>query len=79
MNRINAFELVATTIAQQFGVPIESISEATVALDVDGWDSFSNGILIMTLEERAGRPLPFDELSNATNVGEMAAILAGAG
>lgn len=70
------FRTVAEAIARQFNIDASAVSPATVAMDVDGWDSFSNGLLIMALEEAVGRPLPFDELVAAENVGEMAAVVA---
>ena len=71
-----AFSIVAEAIARQFSVPADSITPETVALDVDGWDSFSNGLLIMAIEDAVGRPLPFDELAGADNVGDMARVVA---
>jgi acyl carrier protein len=70
------FRIVAEAIARQFNIDASEVSPATVAMDVDGWDSFSNGLLIMALEEAVGRPLPFDALVAAENVGEMAAVVA---
>ena len=71
-----AFRIVSRAIAQQFNIACETITAETVALDVAGWDSFSNGLLIMAMEDAAGRPLPFDDLAAADNVGEMAVIIA---
>ena len=70
------FRIVAEAIARQFNIDANAVGPATVAMDVDGWDSFSNGLLIMALEEAVGRPLPFDELMASENVGEMADVVA---
>ena len=70
------FRTVAEAIARQFNIDAGSVTPATVAMDVDGWDSFSNGLLIMALEDAVGQPLPFDDLVAAENVGEMAAVVA---
>lgn len=75
MKDTTAFSLVSQAIAQQFSVDRELITVETVAADVPGWDSFSNGILIMALEDAAGRQFPFDELTEAGNVGEMIAVI----
>lgn len=75
MTRDQALTIISNAIADQFGVAADSVTESTVALDVAGWDSFSNGLLIMAIEEKAGCPLPFDELAEAENVGAMADIL----
>lgn len=75
MTRDQALAIVSGAIASQFGVAAESVTEDTVALDVAGWDSFSHGLLVMAIEEKAGAPLPFDELASAANVGELADIV----
>jgi acyl carrier protein len=71
-----AFSIVAQAIARQFSVEVDSVTPATVALDVEGWDSFSNGLLIMAIEDTVGRSLPFNELAEADNVGDMAQVIA---
>lgn len=71
-----AFNIVAEAIAREFNVSADTVSRETVALDIDGWDSFSNGMLIMAIEEAVGGPLPFDDLASAANVGEMADVVA---
>lgn len=71
-----ALRIVRTTVATQFSVPLDQIAAQTVALDVPGWDSFSNGLLIMALEDAVGRTLPFDRLVSADDVGGMAEIIA---
>lgn len=76
MDRAVAFDIVTKAIASQFSVSIDSITEDTVAIDVAGWDSFSNGLLVMALEDATHKPLPFDDLASANNVGEMIDIIA---
>lgn len=75
MTRDQALAVISQAIASQFDIAADSVTESTVALDVAGWDSFSNGLLIMAIEEKTGCPLPFDELVEADNVGAMADIL----
>jgi len=70
-----AFELVRTTIADEFRVDASTVTTETVASDVDGWDSFSHCNLIMAIESRLGCALPFDELLEAGNVGELSGIV----
>lgn len=72
---MRAYDIVVEAISRQFNHPVDYINEKTVALDVPGWDSFSNGMLIMRLEEMCGKQLPFDEVYSAGNVGEMAAVV----
>lgn len=71
-----ALKIVRTAVATQFSVSLDQVTAQTVALDVVGWDSFSNGLLIMTLEDAVGRTLPFDRLVSADDVGGMAEIIA---
>lgn len=71
-----AFDLVRKAIAQQFRIAEDCIKGQTVAADVPGWDSFSNGMLIMDLESLTGVPLPFDAMVEATDVEAMAQIIA---
>lgn len=77
MTDAKAFQIVSVAIARQFNIPADTITAETVALDVPGWDSFSNGLLIIAMEEAVGRPLPFDAMASAANVGEMATVVAG--
>lgn len=76
MNSGAAFQLVASAIAEQFGVEAGLVSLRTVAADVPGWDSFSNGLLIMSIEEKLGTVLPLAEILDAGDVGAMADIVA---
>lgn len=70
-----ALDLVRTTIATEFRIEAATVTSETVAADVDGWDSFSHCNLIMAIESRLGCTLPFDELIEAGNVGELARIV----
>ncbi|MFM1988715.1 MAG: Phosphopantetheine attachment site [Pseudomonadota bacterium] len=75
MERDRAFELVRTTIATEFRVEESLVTAETVASDVAGWDSFSHCNLIMAIESRLGCSLPFDELLEAGNVGDLCDIV----
>lgn len=75
MDRDCAFELVAEAIAKEFGVDKSSVKAETVSADVAGWDSFSHGMLILTLEDRLNTVLPVDRLLEAANVGELVDIV----
>ena len=66
---------VRAAIAEQFSVPVERITDATTALDVPGWDSLANGLLLMELESRLGRELPIELLTDSQDVGRLTAAL----
>ena len=76
MDYAAALDVTLSTIAKEFRVPKEQLSEATTASDVDGWDSFSHGMLIMAIEDQIGAALPLDRMLEAENVGTLAALVA---
>ena len=67
--------IVRDTIARMFNFPKDKLTAATTAADVPGWDSFSHGQLILELENRLDVQLPIEKLFNATNIGELVAII----
>lgn len=75
-DKARALQIVAEAISRQFHVAADQITGETVALDVPGWDSFSNGLLLMALEDIVGSQLPFDDMTSAENVDQMADIVA---
>ena len=64
-------QIVFSTIGEIFGVDPHSISRATVAEDVDGWDSLSHTILILRLEKTLKVGIDDQTAQNAANVGEL--------
>jgi acyl carrier protein len=75
MDQSQALHLVRAVIAEEFKIDVLHVTQETVATDVAGWDSFSHCNLIMSLESRIGCVLPFDELMEAGNVGELSQIV----
>lgn len=71
MTRQELADIVLSSIAQQFGVGRQILSEATVASDVAGWDSFAHGQLLLEIETRLRRPLRLDNLFSAKTVGDL--------
>ncbi len=55
-----------------------TISAATTAQDVDGWDSLSHTMLLMKIEDELGCELPLDRVYGAANVGDLIDIAADA-
>lgn len=54
------------------------VTDATVASDVDGWDSLSHSILIMKIEEEFGTDLPMERIYEVNNVGELVDLIGAA-
>ncbi len=67
---------VFATIAETFAVPLETISRATVADDVDGWDSLGHSILMTRLSRTFAIPIGEDIASGPENCGALADALA---
>jgi len=63
--------IVVATIAETFKVPVSDISPRTVAAEIDGWDSVSNSLLYLALEEKFATELPIERLIGIENVGEL--------
>jgi acyl carrier protein len=58
-------------IADTFIVDPAAITRATTAADVDGWDSVSHAMLIMTIEEKYGVRFPDREVFSFQDVGAL--------
>ena len=56
-------------IADFFSVPVESITDKTLADDIQGWDSLANAEIILGLEEHLGVDLDVEELLELDDVG----------
>lgn len=67
---------VRDTIAEQFHVPAETVTEDTIASRVPGWDSLSHTLLLLRIEDRFGIELPADEVFDLANVGDLAGLVA---
>lgn len=70
--------VIRDQISRMFDVPPDSVTEETMAADIDGWDSLSHTILLLNIERALGRKLPIDDTTEARNVGELARICAAA-
>ncbi len=63
-------------IADVFMVDPARLSAASTAADVPGWDSVSQVMLVMEIEDAFNVALPTELLSEAANIGELAKLLA---
>ena len=52
-----------------------TVTEATAAKDVDGWDSISNLFLIDELEKTFNIKFELDDILNAQNIGDLATVI----
>ena len=64
-------EVVRKCISRRFGLAPSSITDATVAADVAGWDSLAYAELLMMIEQGVGVDLPVHDLLHADNVGHL--------
>lgn len=67
-------EVVIRIVARHFRADAASITAATTALDVKGWDSLSHALLLMRLERDLGVRLDPRAAFQATNVEDLAAM-----
>ena len=66
--------IVKTFIAKFFSCPVEQITDATVADDIEGWDSMANAEIVLALEEQLNVELEIEDLIELDNVGLMVKI-----
>jgi acyl carrier protein len=59
------FDIVAST----FRCDLASVTRATTAGDVDGWDSLSHAVLLLTIERHFGIKLDLTTILDVDNVG----------
>ncbi|WP_404421987.1 acyl carrier protein [Nibricoccus sp. IMCC34717] len=55
--------------------PNISLMPATKATDVRGWDSLSQTMILLRIEEQFGFEIPIEDSLLLANVGELAALL----
>ena len=67
---------VAAIIRQTFHQPKAEVSRDTVALDIDGWDSLSQTMLVLEIEKRFAVRLPTDRVYDLADVGELVDLIA---
>lgn len=67
---------VAAVVGRTFRVCQKvKIDRHTTSTDIDGWDSLSHALLIMGVEEEFGVSLPFDEVYQLGDVGELVDLI----
>jgi len=64
-------ETVLSHIATYFSVSADQVTPATVASDIEGWDSMANAEIILGLEDALACELDPDDLFELENVGRL--------
>ena len=62
-------------IGETFGVNQSEISDSTVFLELDGWDSMAHMMFITSLEEEYSIDFEGDDIVDVSNVGELKELL----
>lgn len=75
MSETTTFQDVAGIIGARLMVDPASLTRATTAEDVDGWDSVTHTLLIMEVERQMKVSLPFDDAFELANIGELADLV----
>jgi acyl carrier protein len=71
MNRNEIFEKVQNIFRNNFDDDSLIISDTTTANDVEGWDSFEQINLLVTMEEEFGVKFNVEQVAKLKNVGDM--------
>lgn len=76
MCKAEIFEKLTEIFRDVFDDEELTISEATTAADVDGWDSLTHITLLATVEDEFGVKFSMKAVQHLANVGELAALIA---
>ena len=75
MSREEVFAAQDEVFQDEFDDETLHVTDATVADDIDGWDSLEHIDLIIAVERRFGIKFTMGEVNGMKNVGEMADII----
>lgn len=75
MTRDEVFAALDEVFQAEFDDETIHVTDATVADDIDGWDSLEHIDLIIAIERRFGIKFTMGEVNGMKNVGEMADII----
>jgi acyl carrier protein len=73
----NTMDILTDIFRQVFDNPDINLHPETTANDVEGWDSFSHTLLLMTIESRYKITFTQNEFLGFKNVGEIANCIRG--
>jgi acyl carrier protein len=71
----DTLERVRQVAAETFGCDPKTIGPATVAADVEKWDSLRHLIFISALEQEFGIEFDMDAIGGLTNVGGLLSVI----
>lgn len=69
---MNVLETIQRTMRSTFLDDAIQISRETTAIEVDGWDSLSHSMLILSLEQAFSVQMDVEITNRCVNVGELA-------
>jgi len=75
MTREEVFERLNDVFRDEFDDEELTVTDATVAQDVDGWDSLAHINLMAAIEDEFDIKFGMKEVNNMKNVGEMVDII----
>lgn len=75
MTREQVFERLNSVFQEVFDDETIKVNDATVADDIEDWDSFEHINLIVAVEEEFGFKIPMGKTVTMKNVGEMVDII----
>jgi acyl carrier protein len=73
MTEAEILDRVRRIVAETVGLDTVVLSPATVAADVDGWDSLANVQIVVAIEKHFGIRFRTGEIASIRNVGELIA------
>lgn len=75
MNREDVFKALNEVFRDNFDDEDITLTEKTVADDIEEWDSLEHINLVIAIEERFGMKFTMKEVTGMKNVGEMVDII----
>ncbi len=76
MDRQEILDRVRTVAAECFACRPEQINEATVAADVERWDSLRHLVFVSSLEQEFSVEFDMDAIAGLTDIGELLGLIA---
>ena len=75
MTREEVFKRLNAVFQDVFDDDSITVSDTTVAADIDGWDSFEHINLIVAIEKEFSFKIPMGKVVTMKNVGEMVDLI----
>lgn len=75
MTREEVYERLNNVFREVFDDVSITVNDATVAEDVDGWDSFEHINLVVAIQDEFNFKIPMGKVVSMKNVGEMVDII----